>query len=288
MMDVLISAGAQLECSDTFSGLSPIHRAARLGTQPKILEMMLRAKACVHLRDSTGRGPLSHAAETDGGENLVDMLMEANASVDLNALDKIGCSALHIASSAPQRKFMLALIEARADIEVKVEGGRTPLLQALYYSDGNPTLIESVNLLITAKANIEARGGDGSEGSSKTALHFGRCPCTHTRLSASHSVLTIEFPACLEDSSFMRALLEANADISAEEELGNTALHLASSRNCNDCVKLLCAAGADVNAVNHDGCTSLIEAAHWGQSLECARILVEFKVSIANTEREEK
>ena len=83
----------------------------------------------------------------------------------------------------------------------------------------------------------------------------------------------------------MRALLEANADISAQEELGNTALHLASCWDCNDCVKLLCAAGADVNAVNHDGCTSLIEAAHWGQSLECARILVDFKVSIANTER---
>ena len=82
MMDVLISAGAQLECSDTFSGLSAIHRAARLGTQPKILEMILRAKACVHLRDSTGKGPLSHAAETDGGENLVDMLMEAGADVD--------------------------------------------------------------------------------------------------------------------------------------------------------------------------------------------------------------
>ena len=82
MMDVLISAGAQLECPDTFNGLSAIHRAARLGTQPKILEMMLRAKACVHLRDSTGRGPLSPAAETDGGENLVDMLMEAGADVD--------------------------------------------------------------------------------------------------------------------------------------------------------------------------------------------------------------
>ena len=87
-MDVLISAGAQLECSDTFSGLSAIHRAARLGTQPKILEMILRAKACVHLRDSTGKGPLAHAAETDGGENLVNMLISAGANVDAKDEDQ--------------------------------------------------------------------------------------------------------------------------------------------------------------------------------------------------------
>ena len=76
----------------------------------------------------------------------------------------------------------------------------------------------------------------------------------------------------------MRVLLEAKADVDAREELGNTALHLASSWDCGDCVKLLYAAGADVNAINHSGCTSLIEAAHWGESLECAQLLVEFKV----------
>ena len=93
-------------------------------------------------------------------------------------------------------------------------------------------------------------------------------------------------PACLEDSSVMRVLLEANADVNAVEELGNTALHLASSWDCSDCVKLLCAAGADVNAINNSGCTSLIEAAQWGGSLECARLLVEFKVRIADTTQE--
>jgi ankyrin repeat protein len=169
-MDVLISAGAQLDCPDA-DGLSPIHRAARMGTLPEILERMLRAKACVQVRDSAGRGPLQHAAETEGGENLVKMLMEASAAVDVNALDESGHSALHVACSVPRCKFMLALIDAGADIEVTGEGGRTPLLQALYWQD--PTLVESVMLLINAKANIEARGGDGSHGSSKTALHFG-------------------------------------------------------------------------------------------------------------------
>ena len=180
---MLISAGAQLECPDV-DGLYPIHRAARLGTQPEILEMMLRAKACVHLRDSAGRGALHHAAKTDGGENLVKMLIEASAAVDVNALDENGCSALHVASSAPQCKFMLALIDAGADIEVTGEGRRTPLLQALFCE--KPTLIESVKLLITAKANIEARGGDGSEDSSKTALHFGMYSHLHSS-SIDHS-----------------------------------------------------------------------------------------------------
>ena len=53
-------------------------------------------------------------------------------------------------------------------------------------------------------------------------------------------------PACLEDSRFMRVLLEAKADVDAREELGNTALHLAPSWDYSDCVKLLCAAGAAV------------------------------------------
>ena len=45
--------------------------------------------------------------------------------------------------------------------------------------------------------------------------------------------------------------------------------------------------GAVVNAINHDGETSLIAAVYWGNSLECSRILVEFKViSAADTMRE--
>ena len=66
------------------------------------------------------------------------------------------------------------------------------------------------------------------------------------RLAALLAVLTDEVPACVENSSFMYALLEANADVSADEEFGNTALHLASSWDYSDCVKLLCAAGAAV------------------------------------------
>ena len=101
------------------------------------------------------------------------MLMEASA--DLHALDKSGWSALHKASSVPQCKFMQVLIEARADTELQGEATGLHCCK-LYYSNQNPTVIQSVNLLISAKANIEARGGDGMEGSSKTALHFGMRP----------------------------------------------------------------------------------------------------------------
>ncbi len=162
MLNVLLCGGAQVECSDD-DGIRPIH----LADQPDVLRLLLDAKASVHSRTSTGLEPLNLASRITGGNKLMQMLLEANAGV--NSLDNEGYSALHMAALHSQLECMQLLLEANAELEIKGKGDRTPLLHAVSRSKKNPKVVE---LLINAKASIEARGADGFCRNG-TALHFG-------------------------------------------------------------------------------------------------------------------
>ena len=70
-------------------------------------------------------------------------------------------------------------------------------------------------------------------------------------------------------------------------ELDRSLLTAAAEEGLGPEIEALVEHGADVNAINHEGETSLIAAVYWGNSLECSRILVEFKViSAADAMRE--
>lgn len=62
----------------------------------------------------------------------------------------------------------------------------------------------------------------------------------------------------------VEALLGANADVNAKNELGSTALMAASYAGHLQVVRLLLAANADVNAKRRNGNTALVVAAYRG------------------------
>lgn len=57
-----------------------------------------------------------------------------------------------------------------------------------------------------------------------------------------------------------RRLIEAGADVNANNNFGNTALLIAAMENAVDISRLLIESGADVNAKNEDGSTALMYA----------------------------
>jgi ankyrin repeat protein len=93
--------------------------------------------------------------------------------------------------------------------------------------------------------------------------------------------LTVGLPAA-GNSSYIRVLLDASADVNAVDANGYTPLLYSSRWGCVDGIKLLCAAKADISSTTTDGRTSLHNAAKIG-SLACVKLLLEFRVSKAPT-----
>ena len=75
--------------------------------------------------------------------------------------------------------------------------------------------------------------------------------------------------ALFDRAEIVKLLCDAGADVNARNEEGETALIWAAMGGKIEIVKILIDAGADVNAKDNDGCTAL----WWALDEETARIL---------------
>ena len=109
IVTLLVAAKADFECVGSIPGLKrtgmkPIHMASRKGSkkEPKIdsVHALILAKACVTCQDDSGSTPLMYAA-AGGDECVVKMLLDANASLNMNVakMTSGGETALHLAAA---------------------------------------------------------------------------------------------------------------------------------------------------------------------------------------------
>jgi ankyrin repeat protein len=70
-----------------------------------------------------------------------------------------------------------------------------------------------------------------------------------------------------------RELIQAGADIDAQDNDGKTALMNACNMGCSGCIELLLDSGADINAQDNDGKTALMNACNVGCS-DCVKLLL--------------
>jgi ankyrin repeat protein len=159
-----------------------------------------------------------------GDLSRVRALLDAKA--DINAKMNNGVTALILASNNGHADVVRALLDAKADVNAKMNNSGTALMAAS--ANGHADV---VRVLLDAKADVNAKMKDGT-----TAL-----------MIASERGHT----------DVVRALLDAKADVNAKMDNGGTALMLASANGHADVVRTLLDVKADVNTKMDNGSTAL-------------------------------
>ncbi|MBI5821210.1 MAG: ankyrin repeat domain-containing protein [Verrucomicrobia bacterium] len=250
---------------------------AALANRPDEIEELVRQGAKVDARRPDFQTPLMWCS-LDRHVDSVRALIKAGA--DVNATADRGHTALMVAARNGSTAVVRILLAAKAHVDAKMEGGTTALHQAA--EAGN---VEVIELLLAAGADISARNEWVG-----TPLHYANWNADVTRCLLRHGC-PIDAPGCediygapalsttaafghSEAIKVLKLLLEAGANINAQDQIGKTALMHATQLKKTDVLKLLIQSHADLNRTNFLGWTALMEA-KFRKKDEAARLLQE-------------
>ncbi len=231
------------------TGRPPLVDAARNGDKDS-LRALLQKKADVNAAEADGATALHWASYRDDRE-AADLLIRAGAKV--NAANDLGATPLWAASQNGSVAMVGKLLEAGANPNLALLAGETPLMVAA--RSGYPEIVEQ---LAAKGANVNAHGARG-----QTALMWA--------VSQKHP-------------DVVKVLLARGADLKARSDVwnevmavpphghleynraiphgGETALMFAARVGDLDSMKLLVAAGANVNDADAWGVSATVLAAH--------------------------
>ena len=254
-------------------GYTALHMAVRRG-QKEAVALLLEKGANVNA-ERKGKTPLEFAGKNEeiaallrekGGKTgkeikaagsifsaaqngLVDAVKtHLAAGVDVNAKNKGGYTALHLASKKGHVEVAKVLLEAKADIAAASKSGKTALHYVAYYK-GN---IDLAKLLLDAGAEPNVM-----DKRKKTPLDYA--------VSRKNDALV--------------ELLLAKGARTGKELRAETDIHYAAANGYADAVKRFIENGGDVNAGDKGGYTALQYAAYNGY-IEVVRVLVENKADV--------
>ncbi|KAK1998137.1 ankyrin [Colletotrichum falcatum] len=254
------------------SKLSPLRRA--LGRQsPSIVTFLVMAGADLEDRDGQGETILITAVRYEYSDKIIALLCELGANI--NAVDNLGCSAVHHAAmSANEDDTLAVLVHAGADVSSRDFGTRTPLIAAVQKCRFKP-----IEKLIEYGADLEARLENG-----QTALHVAISmrsrPMTEflsdqgaylDQRVKEHTALTYAIATGCSDIA--EVLIEAGADVDLPGSQGNFPLQAAAAAGDQRTTKLLLSRGANYEAVGIGGFLPVHMAAHENR-VEVLRLLL--------------
>ncbi|CAI0652615.1 unnamed protein product [Colletotrichum noveboracense] len=194
-------------------------------------------------KSSTSAAALSTAIKSSNIEALIWLL---GRGFNVNSQDGDGLTPLGRAASEGLVSVCLLLLQRREDIglDINLEGsdGRSPLALAVI-SDH----VEVVGLLLDEKASISNM--DSDQHALTLAARYGRV-------------------------EIMRLLLDANADLEAEDGNGETPLTMAASKGHDGVLQLLIDRKANIEATGRNGSSPLAIAAYEGH-VRISRLLLD-------------
>lgn len=276
LVKLCLDAGVNIDGSHTVNGaakpMTPLACAA-LRRHPLIVKLLLGAGADPNASaDDLGRTPLILACSNTDIDS-VRLLLGAGGSV--NAADEEGVTALMTASASNCVECIDILVKAGADVHHKasqkwdngtalafaVEKGNFEVIEAL--ADAGAILLNEGSLLHLAVALHQvdrvqgylARGVDvdARDKNGLTALHydqrFNRTAFEAMNINGRMEIVGVE-------ATITKMLLEAGADVNAQDALGQTALHYAGITFDQNNIRSLIAAGADPSIKSAAGFTA--------------------------------
>jgi len=258
LIPLLLAKGSDIFAADN-SGVTPFDYAMKI--KGPVLDALITPETAQQ-KDSAGNTILHLAVKNKGDAVIIGKIIQQNANI--NARNREGDTALHIAARMNQKEAGEYILSKKANIFYANSIGESPLYIALTHPSG------VLQWMFTSET-ISAHDGLGN-----TMLHYAalwkmdkHIPFIIQRgVSTEAANATGETPLFwavkYDGASTIKVLLAANANLHARDSLGNSVLHAAVRWNAKNSVNSLLSAGIDANVHSLDMTTPLHEAVRLG------------------------
>jgi cytohesin len=194
-----------------------------------------------------------------GNVAAIRSLLATNPT-SVNSRDFLGWTPLHLAAAAGQTAIAEILLSNQADVDSQDDIGNTPLHWAAFF--GHSDLVE---LFLRHKANMDVKGN------------------TEFNMLGDGGDTPLDFAIQQGFTSIATMLITNGANLGPHKFYGETPLHIATSKENVELMKLLLARGANVNACMQASWTSpesSLDIAVRGNSPEAVRLLIDSGASV--------
>ncbi|KAL0961929.1 hypothetical protein UPYG_G00333500 [Umbra pygmaea] len=246
MAKVLIEYGANVDLQNE-EGQTPLHIAAGEGDE-SLLKLFFQSKANPNVTDKMDRSPLHIAAER-GHTNVVEVLTEKFKS-NVLARTKDGSTLMHIASQCGHPETALTFLKKGVPLHMPNKAGAVCLHAAA--KRGHTAVVKA---LLLKGAQVDTVTKDGL-----TALHIAVQNCkplvvqmllgfgAQVQLNGGKARETpLHIAARVkEGEKVAEMLLKSGADVNAEQENGETAMHVAARHGGLPMMRALIEEGGDL------------------------------------------